>query len=301
MHRYSRVKLTSAWFAVAFFLDCALVLQPCPVTAQASGNVIYLNQAWSQDDREWYYHFSQGSAVLSYDIFLNLEVAGGQDLLRSEANSVRYGLIPEAVSAYNPDGLPIGISKTMVAAPIKGWAAGDYAGPTCAACHEEELHYKGKSVRIEGGTGGRFDIQAYIRALDDSLQATLTEGAKFDRLAARLGATSADAKKTLRKRTESEASRVHEYATQTSVTPYPWGPGRMDALTMIAGPRNGYADWHSRELVHWHRTGQSPVSLERTARTMDPMGGHCAGPSFPQLWRDDRRLLAHRPEFQLSC
>jgi len=121
------------------------------VTAQASGNVIYLNQAWSQDDREWYYHFSQGSAVLSYDIFLNLEVVGGQDLLRSEANSVRYGLIPEAVSANNPDGLPIGISKTMVAAPIKGWAAGDYAGPTCAACHEEELHYKGSPFGLRVG------------------------------------------------------------------------------------------------------------------------------------------------------
>jgi hypothetical protein len=34
---------------------------------------------------------------------------------------------------YKPDGLPIGISKTTVATPIKGWPAGDYAGVTCAA------------------------------------------------------------------------------------------------------------------------------------------------------------------------
>jgi hypothetical protein len=40
--------------------------------AQAtSDNIIYLNQAWSQDDRDWYYHFSQGSVVISYDIVLN--------------------------------------------------------------------------------------------------------------------------------------------------------------------------------------------------------------------------------------
>ena len=51
---------------------------------QGSSEPIYLNQGWSQEDREWYYHFSQGSAVLSYDIYLNLEVAGSQDLLRSE-------------------------------------------------------------------------------------------------------------------------------------------------------------------------------------------------------------------------
>ena len=69
-----------------------------PVSAQQAGApqassepVIYLNQGWSEDDREWYYHFSQGSAVLSYDIYLNLEVAGSQDLLRSSAN---YGLLP---------------------------------------------------------------------------------------------------------------------------------------------------------------------------------------------------------------
>lgn len=62
---------------------------------QASSEpVIYLNQGWSQDDRDWYYHFSQGSAFLSYDIYLNLEAAGSQDLIRSGANSARFGLLP---------------------------------------------------------------------------------------------------------------------------------------------------------------------------------------------------------------
>jgi hypothetical protein len=65
-----------------------------PVSAQQKGApqassepVIYLNQGWSPEDRDWYYHFSQGSAVLSYDIYLNLEAAGSQDLVRSDANS----------------------------------------------------------------------------------------------------------------------------------------------------------------------------------------------------------------------
>src|SRR5215469_830278 len=76
-----------------------------PAVSQASDtSVVYLNQAWSQDDREWYYHFSQGSAVLAYDVFLNLEVADGQDLFRSDANSVRYGLVPDAANVGNPDG-----------------------------------------------------------------------------------------------------------------------------------------------------------------------------------------------------
>ena len=75
----------------------ALSISPTASAQQAPAEpVIYLNQAWSQEDREWYYQFSQGSTVLSYDIFLNLEVAGGQELFRSDANSDRYGLIPQA-------------------------------------------------------------------------------------------------------------------------------------------------------------------------------------------------------------
>jgi hypothetical protein len=54
---------------------------------------------------------------------LNLEAADSQDLFRSGLNSTRYGLVQEAVNSNNPDGLPIGISKTVVATPIKGWPA----------------------------------------------------------------------------------------------------------------------------------------------------------------------------------
>ena len=210
------------------------VLLPPPVAAQAPSDqsVIHLNQAWSDDDREWYYHFSQGSAVLSYDIFLNLEVAGGQELFRSDANSVRYGLVPEASNWMNPDGLPVGISKTNVATTIGEWPAGEYAGVTCAACHVGELNYKGKHVRIDGGHS-LFDPQAYFQAANAAVQATLTDSAKFDRLASRLGAASPEAKAKLRERLERQAAAIYQYATQSSATVSPWGPGRIDALTMI--------------------------------------------------------------------
>jgi len=235
MHRSS-----TTWIMILLSYPLSLALpfvflQPSPARAQStSDNTIYLNQAWSQDDREWYYHFSQGSAVLSYDIFVNMEVADSQELFRSNANLLRYGMIPEAANAMNPDALPIGLSKTTVSKPIKGWPIGDYVGPTCAACHEGELTYKGKHIRIDGGNARSFDMQALIRGLDAALQATLGDTAKFDRLATRVKATTPDAKSRFRKRLESEAARVHEYATRTSVTPHPWGPGRVDALTMIA-------------------------------------------------------------------
>jgi hypothetical protein len=146
---------------------------------------------------------------------------------------MQYGLLPEAANQFNPDALPIGISKTAVATPVKGWPAGDYAGLTCAACHEGEWDYKGKHVRIDGGAGNRLDILAYIHALDDALQETLSDSAKFDRLAARLGAASSDAEDKLRKRFERDADRVHHYRTRTAISATPWGPGRLDAIALI--------------------------------------------------------------------
>jgi hypothetical protein len=222
----------------SLFAGSLLGLPASAQQAPAPATPVYLDQAWSLEDREWYYNFSQGSAVLSYDIYLNLEVADGQDLFRSDANSRRYGLIPQAANPRsNPDGLPIGISKTTVARSIKGaptgWPAGTYAGMTCAACHETELRYKGRRIRIEGSAGHDFDLQAFTRGLDDAIQAVLSDAGKFDRLASRLGATDANAKEGLRKRLESEAARIHQYDTSGVASPYRWGPGRLDAFTLI--------------------------------------------------------------------
>ncbi len=200
----------------------------------AQGPVIYLNQAWSPADRDWYYNFSQGATVMSYDIFLNLEVADGTTLFRSDAVSERYGLLTQPASAANPDGLPIGISKTVIAKPAwPGAQTGEFAGVTCAMCHESELQYQGKRIRIDGGNGHALDFQGYIRALDAALQATLKEPAKFDRLASRLNATSADAKAALRKRYAAQAETTHYYATRSLASASDWGPARIDALTMI--------------------------------------------------------------------
>ena len=131
--------------SVGSILAAPAMAQQAPPSA-TDQSVILLNQAWSQEDREWYYNFSQGSAIISYDIYLNLEAAGSQELLRSDALSERLGLIPQAANPRsNPDGLPIGISKTTVATPVKGWPAGEYAGLTCAACHEGQLNLQGQA------------------------------------------------------------------------------------------------------------------------------------------------------------
>lgn len=206
--------------------------RPVRAAAQASTDkVIFLDQGWTPEIRESYYHVSQGTTVMPYDIFLNLEAAGTQELFRSDANSERYGLTPDPANPqWNPDGLPIGLGKTVT--PDGPWK-GEDVGINCATCHNTELFYQGKRVRIDGGVGNHFDLEAYVFALDDAVQETLKDSAKFDRLAARMGVSSADAKSELRKRFETNADRIHSFRTTVLLTPYPWGPSRMDAIGLI--------------------------------------------------------------------
>src|SRR5262252_3483185 len=97
-------------------LCCGLGILSVHVAAQPSRSpVTYLNQAWSQEDREWYYNFSQGSSVISYAVFCLHKKEGSQELFRSDANVERYGFVPQDPNPQtNPDGLPVGLSKTPV-------------------------------------------------------------------------------------------------------------------------------------------------------------------------------------------
>jgi hypothetical protein len=60
-------------------------------TPASTDQVIYLNQGWSKADRDTYYWIPQGSVMMSYDIFQNLELADSKELFRSDASMERYG------------------------------------------------------------------------------------------------------------------------------------------------------------------------------------------------------------------
>jgi len=284
MQRMNKVLFVNASLALSLSLVCLLGLfRFDPAVAQSSADsVIYIDQGWSQADREWFYQVSQGAQIISYDIFLDLEVASSQELFRSNANSERYGLIIQTANPRtNPDALPIGMTKTVV---TEGRWKGETIGVNCALCHTAQLTYQGKRIRIDGGVANTFDFMAYSYALDDALQATLTDAAKFDRLASRLGASSPDAKSELRKRFASDAERVHQYRTRAVVAPIPWGPARIDAIGLIVNrlvsstpgiPQNWSTPlaptkppfvWNSPQgtWTQWRGVQQDPISRNLT-------------------------------------
>lgn len=219
---------TGAWkFCMLAALGSALGMQMASAKTRPAQDpekkVISFNQAWSEGDRQWFYQTSQGSTVLSWDIYLNLETATGQDLFRSDESVVRYGLIPQRANAkYNPDGLPIGVTKTVVS---EGRYKGVWVGLTCASCHTSMLQYKRARIVIDGAGAHTFNSTAMTFGLDAALQATIADSAKFARLASRIGATSGDSRSEWRTRLESEAATIRHYCTHSLLTPIAWGPG----------------------------------------------------------------------------
>lgn len=199
--------------------------------ALADSKVVFLKQGWSDEDRLLYYYTSQGTAVMPYGLFVNLEEANSTDLLRSDPIVGSLGLIPQSPDPkYNPDGLPIGISKAVV---TDGRWKGEWVGITCAACHTGQVHYKGTTVRIDGGAARHFDFMRMIRGFADALTASVANQEKFDRLAARMKASAPDAKSDLRVQLESAAKGVNAYRTISALTPFDSGPGRVDCLGLI--------------------------------------------------------------------
>ena len=258
-----------------------LVITACCQSAWSQDDVVYLNQGWSKADRLKYYYTTQGSAAVPYDLYLHLEEANSTELFRSERFASEFGFTPGVVDPFNnPDGLPIGIAKTSVK---EGRWKGDWLGVTCAACHNNELHYKGTRIRIDGGVNNRINFYGFVAALDSALSATLTNPDRFERLAKKLSVSSEASRVDLRLRLELATESIHDYRTHGSITAFPFGPGRIDALTQIhnrvlssalAVPENWTANlvpakppfmWNAPQSAWVQWTGVAANPLDRNA------------------------------------
>ena len=135
---------------------------------------VYVDQGWSASDSLWFYNTTQGSNLMPYDIFVELEEADTDMLFRSNNNMDYFRYLPQKPTFLNPDGLPVGFTKDR-------YNGKEYIGYTCAACHTSQVNYKGKAIRIDGGAA-MADIDAFLKALEMALYATLNNPEKKERL-----------------------------------------------------------------------------------------------------------------------
>jgi len=147
------------------------------------GGQSIIPQNWTCADRQQYWFTDQGSQIIPYDWFLNLEQMGNTSRFSAQANMNRYGYLPQNPSDMNKDGLPIGftLGRTKGNSKYRNISK-RWLGMTCAACHTGQVEFKGAKFLIEGApTMG--DFESLIVDLVGAMQATLDDGNKFDRFA----------------------------------------------------------------------------------------------------------------------
>ncbi len=132
-----------------FLTSCADLPRYAPVKT-----VSYPEQNWTDAEREWFYHTSQGTKLLPYTWFLALEQPElsltGAPPFNAPDYLARFGFLPDAASGANPDALPVGFARgesfvegTTQTEPV--------VGLTCAACHTGQIEYRGHGLRLDGG------------------------------------------------------------------------------------------------------------------------------------------------------
>lgn len=235
--------------STSYLLPAALLLSSCTYMSQGVLNdddrnaqpvlqdrfgdsakaISYLDQNWNAADSLWFYNTTQGSNLLPWDIFLNLELAASEDMLRSDENMNGYRYLTQNSNWDNPAALPVGFVKNT-------YLDEDFVGLTCAACHTTQINYNGHGIRIDGAPT-LANMEGLLLDIESSLRATLEQQDKFERMAAALGATSAEAITKVRTRLQTALDSSANYnrtnAPSHGDEEVRYGYARLDAFGRI--------------------------------------------------------------------
>src|ERR1700760_167614 len=185
-----------------------------------AGKVVWLEQNWTAEQRDWFYHAEQGTQTfgISYEWFIALEQPalslGKPGLLSDPQYLDRYGFIPSEaknVGAALPIGFAVGPKLTDVNprtnAPMTA------LGLTCAACHTGRFTYRGTAVLVDGAPA-LTNLSKFQKAMALSLLYTAYVPTRFDRFAERVLGTDVDAnaKAALRKQLDEVVTEVKAIA-----------------------------------------------------------------------------------------
>jgi hypothetical protein len=183
-------------------------------------------QGLQPDDWQAFLHVDQGSALMPYDLFISLETADSDDLFIGQRNMAELRFLSSPKSERNPDGLPVGFSRTEHA-----WKGEYYAGMTCMACHSGLITHDGDALYILGGAT-LSDFEGMTKRLEAALKGALSDSAKFARLANRMGYEGTQGADDLRQMLETASAELsHRIAVND--TEHPYGFGRVDAVGQI--------------------------------------------------------------------
>lgn len=202
---------------------------------------IELPQGWGNDIRKKFWFTSQGSRIVPYRWFTWLEQPNSSELFRDAKHMEMLRYLPVSSSPENPAGLPIGFVAATDKKTKQPWV-----GMTCAACHTNQLDYKGKKFLIEGAPTLANFVLFYSR-LVEALNETNLDDAKFERFAKKV-LTQSYSKPSARKLRQQLASVALGAAQRLTVNdlpaPFPkdfTSYARLDAFGNIQNAGTAFA------------------------------------------------------------
>jgi len=173
---------------IIFVAGCAKI----PVMP-TSNNITWLDQGWTEQERQKFHHHSQGTMTLPvpYEWFAALEqpgfsLLGTKGLIIENGYLARLGFITGEVTPYNQAGLPVGFSVDYnVTNPAISKTTFNAIGLTCAACHTGQMRVNGTSVRYDGGPA-MTNLTELTTVLAIALIETYVDDSRFERFAQRI-------------------------------------------------------------------------------------------------------------------
>jgi hypothetical protein len=211
---------------------------------------VWLEQNWSQEERDWFHHADQGTQTfdIPYEWFVALEQPElsfrAPGLLSDPTYLDRYGFISDDSKPGKPQ-LPVGFAH---GSPMLDGNGSPWRNPrsnvemttvgfTCAACHTGRLTFLKTSVLVDGAPA-LTNLDKFRTGVALSLLYTRRVPFRFDRFAGRvLGPGANDkAKSALRKQLDqvlAQVETVHHLDEKVKKHSLEEGYGRLDALNRI--------------------------------------------------------------------
>jgi cytochrome c553 len=178
---------------------------------------------WNDSTREKYYTQDQGSRIMPLKWINALKQPNGTSFMADSLG--RYGYLPNSKSAA--PGLPVGFT-------VAEENGEQIVGLNCSACHSRQIDVKGTAYRIDGGPAIT-DMQSLFTDLDSAVNKVLTDPSAFEEFArAVLGKSSKQADEDKLHADLAAWFLPYDTIMKGSLpTESPWGPARLDAVSMI--------------------------------------------------------------------
>ncbi len=169
--------------------------------AMASDDILWMNK-WDQscyEDgtntcREDWYKIPQGTHLIKWEVFQNLEKENSRDLFSAQENLEKYGFLFSEENDYSSESgvyngsyeEPVEYSVSQYGMPI-GFVKDknqlnniNYLGLTCATCHTGKVTYGDNTYFVEAGQGN-LDFFKFLKDLSVALEATKSNPFKLGR------------------------------------------------------------------------------------------------------------------------